>query len=315
MSDQTAVATKPPPSGGSEQHSPIADGLKRVVTADRTARWTSRLVLLGLWQLAGTSFERIPTPKGVWDFVYFEWGNAFGGRSAQWGILNNELTRNVIVSIQRAGMALLAVLAVGLVLGFLMGRFWRVQAVFTDLVIVGIALPAFIWALLAVMWFGLQGWRAPVFVCFVSATPMLTVNVMQGSLAVPRELRDMSDAYEVPFWAQIRHLVIPSMAGYVAAGFRVAILAGWGAVMLVEWFGNTMGAGYRARYWYDAGNFDGLMGWGVVILIFVITIDRMILERIVRRSHRWRAGIAGFGGAGGKKSATAAEGMKEGIDR
>jgi NitT/TauT family transport system permease protein len=136
-----------------------------------------------------------------------------------------------------------------------------------------------------------------VFVCFVSATPMLVVNVFQGSLAVPRELRDMSDSYDVKFWAQMRHLVIPSMAGYVMAGLRVAILAGWGAVMLVEWFGNMMGAGYRARYWYDAGNFDGLMGWGVIILVFVITIDRAILERVVRRAHQWRTGLTGLGSA------------------
>ena len=301
MSDQTAVVTEPAPTGRPVENR-LVERVKRIVTSDQAARWTSRLVLLLLWTWAGTSFERIPTPKGVWDFMYFEWGNTFGGRSAEWSIYNNELVRNLIVSIQRAAIALAAVLVVGLVLGFLMGRFWRLQAMFTDLVIVGIALPAFIWALLAVMWFGLQGWRAPVFVCFVSATPMLTVNTFQGSLAVPRELRDMSDAYDVPFWTQVRHLVAPSMAGYVAAGFRVAILAGWGAVMLVEWFGNTMGAGFRARYWYDAGNFDGLMAWGVIILLFVITVDRLVLERLVRKAHQWRSGIASFGGASASKN-------------
>jgi NitT/TauT family transport system permease protein len=85
------------------------------------------------------------------------------------------------------------------------------------------------------------------------------------------------------------------MAGYIMAGFRVAVLAGWGAVMLTEWFGNVAGAGHRARYWYDAADFAGLMGWGVIILVFVITVDRAILERLIRRAHRWRAGITGMG--------------------
>jgi ABC-type nitrate/sulfonate/bicarbonate transport system permease component len=269
--------------------------LQRLVLADRTARWTSRFTLLAVWQIAGTALERIPTPKGTWDFIYTEWGTSYPNATSDWTWYGNQLTSNLIESMRRAGIALSAVLVVGIILGYAMGRWWRVQAFFTDLVIVGIALPAFIWALLAVMWFGLLGFRAPVFVCFVSATPMLTVNVLQGALAVPRELRDMSDAYEVPFGTQARHLVLPSMAGYVMAGFRVAILAGWGAVTLVEWFGNMQGAGHRAHYWYDAANFEGLMGWGMIILVVVITIDRGILERVIRRAHQWRAGIVGLG--------------------
>ena len=127
MSDQTAVAMEPAPAGTPTENG-FAARAKRIATSDRAARWTSRLVLLLLWHWAGTTFERIPTPKGVWDFMYFEWGNTFGGRSEEWSVFNNELTRNLIVSIQRAAIALTAVLVVGLILGFLMGRFWRVQA-------------------------------------------------------------------------------------------------------------------------------------------------------------------------------------------
>ena len=40
------------------------------------------------------------------------------------------------------------------------------------------------------------------------------------------------------------------MAGALIAGMRLAIIATWGCVVLVEWFGNNEGAGFRARYWY-----------------------------------------------------------------
>ena len=46
------------------------------------------------------------------------------------------------------------VIVIGVPVGYAMGRWWRVQAFFTDIVTVGIALPAYMWALLAVMWFG-----------------------------------------------------------------------------------------------------------------------------------------------------------------
>lgn len=264
----------------------------RFLLADRTARWTSRILLVALWQFAGALSPRFPTPVETFRFIIDEFTLPYDGGS--WSVWNNELVRNLFVSLQRAAVALVFVVAIGLPLGYAMGRWWRAQAYFTDIVTVGLALPAYIWALLAVMWFGF-GFRAPIFSAVVSATPGLVVHVLQGSLAIPRELRDMSGAYGVPLRWQIRHLVLPSMSGALIAGFRLAIIATWGCVVLVEWFGNNEGAGFRARYWYDVNNYNGLMGWGVIVLVIVITVDRGIIERVDRSVHRWRGRITGFG--------------------
>jgi ABC-type nitrate/sulfonate/bicarbonate transport system permease component len=266
--------------------------LVRFLLADRTARWTSRILLVVLWQVAGALSPRFPTPIETLRFIIDEFNLPYDRGS--WSVWNNELVRNLFVSLQRAGMALVIVVAIGLPLGYAMGRWWRLQAYFTDIVTVGLALPAYIWALLGVMWFGF-GFRAPIFCAVVSATPGLVVQVLQGSLAISRELRDMSGAYRVPFRWQIRHLVLPSMSGALIAGLRLAIIAAWGCVVLVEWFGNNEGAGFRARYWYDVNNYNGLMGWGVIVLVVVITVDRGIIERVDRSVHRWRGRITGFG--------------------
>jgi NitT/TauT family transport system permease protein len=264
----------------------------RFILADRTARWTSRILLVVLWQVAGALSPRFPTPVETFKFIVDEFSLPYA--HGTWSVWNNELVRNLFVSLQRAAIALVFVVAIGLPLGYAMGRWWRVQAYFTDIVTVGLALPAYIWALLGVMWFGF-GFRAPIFCAVVSATPGLIVHVLQGSLAIPRELRDMSGAYGVPLRWQIRHLVLPSMSGALIAGFRLAIIATWGCVVLVEWFGNNEGAGFRARYWYDVNNYNGLMGWGMIVLVVVISVDRGIIERVDRSVHRWRGRITGFG--------------------
>jgi NitT/TauT family transport system permease protein len=106
----------------------------------------------------------------------------------------------------------------------------------------------------------------------------------------------MSSAYRVPNDRQFRWLTIPSMTEYVVAGYRSAILAGWGAVLLTEWFGNDKGVGFRAHYWYDAGNFDGLMGWGLIMMVIILTFDRVVMERVVRHYRRWRVGSAEWSG-------------------
>jgi ABC-type nitrate/sulfonate/bicarbonate transport system permease component len=272
------------------------------LTRDNVARWTSRLTLLLLWQLAGLVSERFPTPWLTFEILITEFQTAYGRED--WSVINNELVQNLSISIGRTAVALCFVMAIGIPLGYMMGRWWRVQAYFTDLVTVGLAMPAYIWALLAIMWFGF-GLKAPVFCAVVSATPGLIVHVLQGSLAIPRELRDMSDAFAVSGRDRIRNLVLPSMAGAIIAGVRLAIIAAWGCVILVEWFGSNSGAGFRARHWYQsAANYNGLMAWGVVVLVVVIIVDRVFIEKIDRAAHKWRGSVTDFGAVKSKAGVT-----------
>lgn len=246
------------------------------LVSDRAARYTARLLLLAGWQLAGTLIDRIPTPVGTVEFLVMEWNRG-------------EIIPNLLVTLRRAGTALIVILVLGVLIGWAMGTWWRARYFFRDLVLVGIALPAFIWALLGVMWWGFTD-VAPIVVPILSATPMLIINTHEGARATPTSLIAMSQSYRVPVRRRFTWLVVPSMMEYILAGFRVAVLAGWGAVLLVEWFGNNQGAGYRSHYWYDAGNFEGLMGWGLIEIIVIMAIDRLVLERLLRRSRRWRTG-------------------------
>ncbi|HWL48602.1 MAG TPA: ABC transporter permease subunit [Acidimicrobiia bacterium] len=276
-----------------EQDHASGNRLLDVLRKDRVARWTSRLVLLLLWQLAGLLSDRFPTPVETIEILVLEFQTPFD--RGEWSFINNELVANLLISINRTGIALIFIILIGVPVGYAMGRWWRVQAYFTDLVTVGLAMPAYMWALLAVMWFGF-GLRAPVFCAVVSATPGLIVHVLQGSLSIPRDLRDMSDAFDVPGPTRMRNLALPSMAGALIAGIRLSIIAAWGCVVLVEWFGSNEGAGFRARDWYQsAANYNGLMAWGIVVLVVVILVDRGIIERIDKAVHKWRGSVGDFG--------------------
>jgi len=285
MSDVQTLALQHDPSAGNR----LLDFLRQ----DRVARWTSRLILLLLWQAAGLLSDRFPTPVETIEILVLEFQTPF--ERGEWSFFNNELVANLLISINRTGIALIFIILIGVPIGYAMGKWWRVQAYFTDLVTVGLAMPAYMWALLSVMWFGF-GIRAPVFCAVVSATPGLIVHVLQGSLSIPRDLRDMSDAFDVPSPTRMRNLALPSMAGALIAGIRLSIIAAWGCVVLVEWFGSNEGAGFRARDWYQsAANYNGLMAWGIVVLVVVIVVDRGIIERIDRSVHKWRGSVGDFG--------------------
>ena len=243
---------------------PISAGAPRrwwsFLVSDTAAVWTARILSLLLWQLAGMQIERIPTPIEVGEFLVDH---------------SDLLLPNIWVTVQTALVALSIILVVGILLGFAMGRWWPVRYFFTDLVMVLIALPAFIWALLAVMWWGFDD-IGPIFVACISATPMLIINTRQGAQAVDGDLQKMSAAYKVPVTRQFRKLVLPTMSEYIIAGFRFATLAAWGAILLVEFFGSEEGIGFQANYWYDAGSFTGMIAWGFVMLVVIVAIDKLV---------------------------------------
>jgi ABC-type nitrate/sulfonate/bicarbonate transport system permease component len=257
-------------------HTEQATSSSHWVTSDRAARYTARALALVGWQLAGMLSDRIPTPLGTAQFLVDE-----AMRGALWVHLTWTL--------RRAAIALSAVLVLGVLIGWAMGRWWRVGAFCRDINTILLALPAFIWALLAAIWWGFSE-VGPFVVPLLAATPMLVASTYEGAKSLPTPLIEMSTAYGVRPHRVFTYLVLPAMAPYIIAGFRYAVLAGWGALSLVEFFASNWGAGYRAAYWYDAGNFDGLMGWGLVEIAVILTVDRVLLERLARRSRRWQEG-------------------------
>ena len=191
-------------------------------------------------------------------------------------------------------LALAIIIVIGVPVGYAMGRWWRVQAYFTDLVTVG--------------------WRCPptcgpsdghvvrvrhpcaCFLCSGLRTPGLIVHVLQGSLSVPRDLRDMSDAFDVAPSARIRHLVLPSMASAIIAGIRLAIIAAWGCVLLVEWFGEQRGGWFQGPALVPIGRqLQRIDGLGNRRSRGCDNRRSGIIERIDKSVHKWRGSVGGFG--------------------
>ena len=72
------------------------------------------------------------------------------------------------------------------------------------------------------------------------------------------------------------------------AGLRFAVIIGWNAVLLVEWFSASEGVGWRSRYWYDENRYKGFVGWVILFIAFIVLLDRLVLVRLQRRAFLWR---------------------------
>jgi len=72
------------------------------------------------------------------------------------------------------------------------------------------------------------------------------------------------------------------------AGLRFAIIVGWNGILLSEWFSGQAGVGFRTRYWFDANRYRGFVGWVIVFIVFIVVLDRLVLNRLQSRAFRWR---------------------------
>jgi ABC-type nitrate/sulfonate/bicarbonate transport system permease component len=234
------------------------------------------LLFLVLWQLVGMVSDRIPGPGPVVQAAISE-------------IERGEFFYNFIISMQRFAIGMVISIILGIAIGLALGSFRTFDNLFGDVNLVGLAIPAVIWALLCAMWFGFSD-TAPIVTVVLSAIPFVVVNVAAGARSIPPALLDMSQSYDVALSRRIRHVVLPAVTGYMVAGIRFGVMSGWNGLLLSEWFGSADGVGHRARYWYDANQLPGFVAWIAFFILFMVLTDRVVLERLSRRAFRWRDG-------------------------
>jgi ABC-type nitrate/sulfonate/bicarbonate transport system permease component len=271
-------------SAGTLDKPSAAGGSGRVLRSDAVARVASYLFLLVIWQLLSLYEERLPPPADVFGFLWIEVTAGSHG-----GIVRGEFLEHFAATLPRFALGIVISMVLGILSGVLIGGSKIAEALLKDTLLMLVALPAIIWAFLTQMWLGL-GDDAVVITTFLSAFPFVAVNVVQGIQAVPRDLRRMSGAFHVPGYRRLRHLLLPAVTGYLFAGFRFAVIIGWNAVLLAEWFSASEGVGWRARYWYDANRYKGFMAWVLIFIAFIVLLDRLVLVRLQRRAFRWRDG-------------------------
>jgi NitT/TauT family transport system permease protein len=257
-------------------------GLARILQSDIGARVASYVFLLVLWQLAALYEERFPPPADVFGFLWIE---VTGGSHG--GIVRGEFLEHFAATLPRFALGIAISMVLGVLSGVLIGGSKIAEALLKDTLLMLVALPAIIWAFLTQMWLGL-GDDAVVITTFLSAFPFVAVNVVQGIQAVPRDLRRMSGAFHVSGYRRLRHMLLPAVTGYLFAGFRFAVIIGWNAVLLGEWFSSSEGVGWRSRYWYDANRYKGFVAWVILFIGFIVLLDRLFLVRLQRRAFRWR---------------------------
>ena len=255
--------------------------LTRILKAPRFARLLSFVTFLVVWQVSIPLLPTllVPTPAEVGEFM---WDEIRGDTLAPQTVYEAFGT-----SLGRLSLGLLIAFAIGLPIGLLLGLSKKAEWFGHDFVIVGLAMPSLVWALIAAMWFGF-GSLAPLITVVLAAWTFVAINVAEGVRNVPKDLLDMGRAYGVSRFDSIRYVILPSLMPFFFAALRYALANAWKGLVLAELFASTNGAGWTIKFWYDAHRAQGIIGYALFFVIFALLVERLIFGRLSAYVFRWR---------------------------
>lgn len=218
-----------------------------------------------------------PTPQAVWEEM--------------WQILSSgDLWPQLSATLQRTVYSLIGAMVIGTALGIVMGinKYW--ESFTRNWVYMALSMPGIVWAMLCVLWFGINEialFIAVVFIIF----PYVAVNVFEGVKGIDRELLDMGRAFKVERGAMIRRIVLPSLTPYLVGAVRQNFANSWKMVTIAELFGASVGIGFMIRTGFEFFDSAMMLAWVAWFALVIVAIEYAIIGPFRKYMLRWRPEI------------------------
>ncbi len=206
-------------------------------------------------------------------------------------VVTREFFRHAGPTLVRVLVGFALALVTGTIVGIAMGARKTLESFFEPYILVGLTVPGLAWAVLALMWFGVSE-IAPIFAVSAVVTPMLAVNMWQGTKAIDRELLEMTQAFRISHRTIVRDVVLPQLLPYLLAGSRFGLSLGWKVVVLSEMFGLTSGIGYMINRSFSLYSMRDVLAWTIGFTLLMGMFEYGLLRPVERHLLRWRPAIS-----------------------
>lgn len=254
--------------------SDIAGGQRRIrIVLQRVALLA---LLLGLWWIAGLTTPPyiFPGPERVFARIV---------ELMQAG----DLISNLLTTLGRVCIGFIIAVAIGVPFGILLGSNRAAGEFFEPILPVMNTVSSAIWAIFAILWFGLSP-MTPIFVVLMTALPLIATNVWQGTQAVSADFVELARALRLSRTKTLIKIYIPSILPYFFSGARLAFGFGWRVSLVAETLGSSSGVGYRLKQASDLIQIDQVFAWTVVQIVMMLAIEAALLKPAENYLFRWR---------------------------
>ncbi|KVW91303.1 nitrate ABC transporter permease [Thiobacillus denitrificans] len=227
------------------------------------------LLFVALWALIANTNKSIPGPVETWGAAVVLFSDPFYNNGPNdmgigWNILN---------SLYRVGIGFGLAAAVGIPLGFMIGRFDFLNRMLSP--IISILRPVSPLAWLPIGLLVLQRAEpASIWVIFISSIWPMVLNTASGVQRIPQDYLNVARVLNLSELKVFTKILFPAVLPYVLTGVRLAIGVAWLVIVAAEMLTGGVGIGFWV--WDEWNNLNVAH---IIIAIFVVGIVGLLLEQ------------------------------------
>ncbi|WP_316368442.1 ABC transporter permease [Candidatus Thiodiazotropha sp. CDECU1] len=240
-------------------------------------RWLFLSVFILIWQIAAYLLEsdQLPGPLAVLQSLWYH-------------LIEGDLLNSIIVTLRRVVLAFTLAMLVGIVVGFLMGRFPLIDTILDGVLIMGLNIPALVIIILCYVWFGLVE-AAAVAAVAINKMPLVAVTVREGVRAIDQQLLQVGEVFRVPLVRSLLHIYMPQLYPYLITAARSGLSLIWKIVLVVELLGRSDGVGFQLNTFFQFFDITSILAYTLAFVLVIYSIESLLMRPLENYLTRWRS--------------------------
>ena len=202
-------------------------------------------------------------------------------------MVTGALSTHVGATLVRVGIAFVLAMAIGTILGVLLGRSSKLDRWADPWVVIFLNIPALVVIVLCYLWIGLNE-TAAITAVTLNKAAMVLVNMREGARVMDPHLEEMARVFRLSRVQWARHLLLPQLSPYLAAAARNGLAVIWKIVLVVEFLGRSSGVGFQIHLKFQLFDLPGVMAYAFSFVAIMLVIDYFAIQPMERRSNVWR---------------------------
>ena len=225
--------------------------------------------LLLVWQAISLNNTAFPSPAVTWTEAVRLFADPFYDK----GPNDQGIGWNILASLKRVAVGFGLAAVVGIPLGFIIGRFKFMGAMFNPIISLLKPVSPLAWLPIGLLVFKAANPAAiwAIFIC--SIWPMI-VNTAVGVQRVPQDYMNVARVLNLSEWKIFSKILLPSVLPYMLTGVRLAIGTAWLVIVAAEMLTGGVGIGFWV--WDEWNNLNVPH---IIIAIVVIGVVGLLLEQ------------------------------------
>jgi sulfonate transport system permease protein len=191
-------------------------------------------------------------------------------------IANGRLGMNLRISFARVIVGFLIGASSGMVIGFFMGLFKKVNQLLTLFVSILRPIPTIALIPVFILILGI-GETSKYAIIAIGSFWSVLLNTINGVESVDPKLLEVGYAYRIPRISQVFRIVLPSALPSILTGLRIGISSAWVSVIAAEMLAASRGIGYMITYARENSQVATMYAGVITIGIVGLVIDRILI--------------------------------------